>query len=216
MKFGLDKARTFWVLLIGLTLWKVFLAGNLDIIQDEGYYYYWSLFPQLSYFDHPPLTAWSMTLARQLFGDTIWSVRFWPLAAGFVFPIIGRALARVIFSHEISNRAGILLMLCPVFAGNGLLMTPDALFALFWANRASGNLQSPPGNQMEHLLVAAGRTVGRIGIFVKIQYGTVLFWAGDLVSDPAGQAIPYFRRWAAQRDHRPDRFQPGADLELPA
>ena len=133
LKFGLDKARTFWVLLIGLTLWKVFLAGTLDIIQDEGYYYYWSLFPQLSYFDHPPLTAWSMTLARQLFGDTIWSVRFWPLAAGFVFPIIGRALAREIFSDEISNRAGILLMLCPVFAGNGLLMTPDALFALFWS-----------------------------------------------------------------------------------
>ena len=133
MKFGLDKARTFWVLLIGLTLWKVFLAGNLDIIQDEGYYYYWSLFPQLSYFDHPPLTAWAMTLARQLFGDTIWSVRFWPLAAGFVFPIVGRALAREIFTDETANRAGNLLVLCPVFAGNGLFMTPDTLFALFWS-----------------------------------------------------------------------------------
>ncbi len=133
LKFGLDKARTFWVLLIGSTLWKVFLAGNLDIIQDEGYYYYWALFPQLSYFDHPPLTAWAMALVRQLFGDTIWSVRFWPLAAGFVFPIVGRALAREIFSDETANRAGNLLILCPVFAGNGLLMTPDTLFALFWS-----------------------------------------------------------------------------------
>jgi undecaprenyl-diphosphatase len=133
LKFGLGKARAFWILLVGLTLWKVYLAGTLDIIQDEGYYYYWALFPQLSYFDHPPLTAWSMALARQLFGDTIWSVRFWPLAAGFVFPVIGRALAREIFSDEVSNRAGILLMLCPVFAGNGLLMTPDTLFALFWS-----------------------------------------------------------------------------------
>ena len=133
MKFGLDKARTFWVLVIGITLWKVYLAWNLDIIQDEGYYYYWSLFPQLSYFDHPPLTAWSMTVARQLFGDTIWSVRFWPIATGFVFPIIGRALTREIFSDAIANRAGILLMMCPVFAGNGLVMTPDTLFALFWS-----------------------------------------------------------------------------------
>lgn len=135
MKFrlGIDLRTGFWVLLLAISLWKVALAWKLDICNDEGYYFYWSLFPQLSYFDHPPLTAWAMALSRRLFGDTIWSVRCWPLAVGVFFPLLGRALAWEMFDEEIGNRSGILLTLCPSFAGNGFLMTPDALFALFWS-----------------------------------------------------------------------------------
>ena len=33
-------------------------AQFLPVIQDEAYYFYWSLFPDFGYYDHPPLVSW--------------------------------------------------------------------------------------------------------------------------------------------------------------
>lgn len=73
-----------------------------------------------------------MALSHKWFGDTIWTVRCWPLIVGLLFAVAGRVLAREMFDAGVGNRAGIFLILCPAFAGNGLLMTPGTLFALFW------------------------------------------------------------------------------------
>ena len=66
MKFDLriNDRKTFWILLLVLSLWKVLLAWKLDVCYDEGYYFFWSLHPQLSYLDHPPLAAWAMALSH--------------------------------------------------------------------------------------------------------------------------------------------------------
>ena len=69
---------------------------------------------------------------------------------------------------------------------------------------------------MDRPLVAAGRPVGRFGIFGKIQYGAVFPGAGDLIFCHAGKAVQYLGRRIDQRNHRPDRLQPGHDLEFPA
>ena len=127
------RRLSFWVLLAAVTAWKIVAAIKLDVCYDESYYHYWSLYQQLSYMDHPPLTAWAMTVSGWIFGDSFWTVRFWPLAAGTGFVLIGRLLAGMMFGPATANRAGILLLLVPGFVGNSLLMTPDTLFALFWA-----------------------------------------------------------------------------------
>jgi len=178
MKFrlGIDLRTAFWVLLLAISLWKVVLAWKLDICFDEGYYYYWSLFPQLSYFDHPPLTAWAMALSRGLFGDTIWSVRFWSLAVGVLFPLLGRALAREMFDEQTGNRAGILLTLCPSFAGNGFLMTPDTLFALFWSVSLYSAWKAIKNSSRDVLWwTLAGLSAG-LGLLSK--YNMVLYFLG--------------------------------------
>lgn len=133
MSLSIDKSSTFWWLLAAMTVWRVTLAFQLDIIFDEGHYFYWALYPQLSYFDHPPMTAWAIASARLVFGDSVLAVRFWPLLAGTLVPIIGRDFARRAFSEPVANRAGVFLTLCPLFVGVGLLMTPDTPLLLFWA-----------------------------------------------------------------------------------
>ncbi len=123
----------FWACLAFTTLWKLVAAYRLEITFDEGYYFYWSLFPQLSYFDHPPLSAWAIWLAGQLFQDSVWTVRFWPILSGIIFACIGRMLCRELFSRAAADIAGCALLLAPVFLANGLLMTPDTIFAPAWA-----------------------------------------------------------------------------------
>lgn len=178
MKFDLriNDRKTFWILLLVLSLWKVLLAWKLDVCSDEGYYFYWSLFPQLSYFDHPPLTSWAMALSHKWFGDTIWTVRCWPLIVGVLFAVAGRALAREMFDAGVGNRAGIFLILCPVFAGNGLLMTPDTLFALFWCTAlyATWKALENPSRELRWWSIA-GVSAG-LGLLSK--YNMVLFFLG--------------------------------------
>ena len=123
----------FRVALVLVTAWKLFAALRFDLCYDEAYYFTWSLSPQACYLDQPPLTAWAMALARSLLGETVLSVRLWPLLGGVALALGGRAMARRMFDERTGDRAGLLLLLAPILVGNGLLMTPDTLLFPCWA-----------------------------------------------------------------------------------
>ena len=123
----------FWGSLILTSLHRLLISGMLNVSFDEGYYFYWSLFPQLSYFDHPPLTSWAMWLSGQFFDDSVWRIRFWPVASGFALAFIGRRLASEMFDLRAGNFSGTMLLLAPVFMSNEFVMTPDTLFVPLWA-----------------------------------------------------------------------------------
>ena len=168
--------RWFWITLAVTALWKAIVIVKLDLCFDEGYYFYWSLFPQLSYFDHPPLTAWLMTLSGALFHDSVWTVRLWPFLGGILLAFLGRSLARRLFDAETGDRAGVFLLLAPAFLGNGFLMTPDAPFALCWAAAvwcACRAVGSP--SRFSAWWPAAGLCAG-LGFLAK--YNMVLFFFG--------------------------------------
>ncbi|KOR27793.1 hypothetical protein TI03_06155 [Achromatium sp. WMS1] len=52
---------------------------------DEAYYWYWSQYPDLSYFDHPPLLAWLMWISTNL-GD---QREFFVRIGGFLLSWLG-------------------------------------------------------------------------------------------------------------------------------
>ena len=129
----LAQTRWFWSLLLIVTLWKTFAASSLGLIFDECYYWEWSLHPQAGYYDHPPITAWLIASGHALFGHTALAVRFWAILSGILLSLGGRSLARRMFGEATGNRAGIFLLLAPIFAGNALLMTPDTFLMPAWA-----------------------------------------------------------------------------------
>ena len=166
----------FVLVLVLTTAWRILVAAKLDVCYDEGYYHFWSLHPQLSYLDHPPLIAWAMYLSGLMFGDSVWTVRIWPILAGTVFVLVGRALACTMFGKAAANRAGVFLALVPAFAGNGVLMTPDALFAVCWAVgvfAAWKSLQAPTAFSSWWLLVGFSTGLGLLS-----KYNMVLFLLG--------------------------------------
>lgn len=129
----MDGDRAFLSVLSAVTLWKLIAGSLLGLIFDECYYWVWGLHPQACYFDHPPLTAWAIAAGRHLFGHSELSVRFWAVLSGVLLAVAGRLLGRDLFGPAAGNRAGILLALAPVFAGNAFLMTPDTLLVPAWA-----------------------------------------------------------------------------------
>jgi len=169
----MNTSAWFWGLLALVTLWKVYAGGKLGLIFDECYYWEWFVHPQACYFDHPPLTAWMIGAGHALLGQTPLGVRFWAIMSGILLALAGRILGAGMFGPAAGNRAGILLLLAPIFAGNALLMTPDTLlmpawaFAILFAWKGSREAASPGW------WIAAGVAAG-IGMLSK--YTMVLYY----------------------------------------
>lgn len=51
------------------------LVFGMEPQYDEAYYWIWGQYPDLSYFDHPPLNAWLLGLSSKLFGWTVFALR---------------------------------------------------------------------------------------------------------------------------------------------
>jgi 4-amino-4-deoxy-L-arabinose transferase-like glycosyltransferase len=169
-----DSARWFWGILILTTTWKVFMTNRLGLIFDECYYWEWSLHPQACYFDHPPLTAWLIMAGRTVFGHSELAVRAGSILGGIVLSLAGRDLGKSLFGRAAGNRAGILLTLAPILAGNAFLMTPDAALIPAWACAvlfAWKGLRSP--HAFSPWWLAAG---GAAGIGMLSKYTMVLFY----------------------------------------
>jgi 4-amino-4-deoxy-L-arabinose transferase-like glycosyltransferase len=114
--FGLAALFTAYV---GLAAW-------LPPADDELYYWCWSEELQLSYFDHPPMTAYLIRGSTELFGDSLLAVRLPAcLASVIVFGIVAH-LTR-------PRRIVWWFLLTPAFTFGAVLVTPDTPLLLFWA-----------------------------------------------------------------------------------
>ena len=55
---------------------KLFYLLLIPITPQEAYYWYYSQNPDLSYFDHPPMAAYSIWLGTSIFGNNVFGVKF--------------------------------------------------------------------------------------------------------------------------------------------
>jgi hypothetical protein len=86
---------------------------------------------------------------------------------------MGRLLAREMFGEPIGNRAGIFLLLAPIFAGNALLMTPDTFLIPMWASAVYFSWKGSRDHAGIAWWLATGAAAG-IGMLSK--YTMVLFY----------------------------------------
>ena len=79
---------TRWLLVAGLAslLLRFWTAATFPISGDEAFFYWWGVYPDWGYSDHPPMVGWLIALMRATFGDGIVSIRLpiivLPLALG--------------------------------------------------------------------------------------------------------------------------------------
>ncbi len=68
--------KSIWYFIAALTGWRLLLINFLPLIPQEAYYWYYIQYPDWSFFDHPPMTAYSIGLGTWLFGDHFFGVKF--------------------------------------------------------------------------------------------------------------------------------------------
>lgn len=114
-----------WVLL-ALAPAYLALAAVVPPADDELYYWCWTERLQLSYYDHPPMTAYLIRLSTAAFGDTLFAIRVPAVVATLVVLAVIGWLTR--------PRAILpLVVATPLFTVGAVLITPDTPLLLFWA-----------------------------------------------------------------------------------
>ncbi|MBB5348852.1 glycosyltransferase family 39 protein [Desulfoprunum benzoelyticum] len=116
-----------------LFLLRLIYAGQLELLEEEAYYWNYARHLDIGYLDHPPMIAVLIRLGTTLFGDSEFGVRAgalctWPVGAWFAYRYACRS-----FDRSIAFRTLFLYSLLPFFFWTGLVMTPDAPLAACWA-----------------------------------------------------------------------------------
>jgi len=142
---------------------------------DEAYYWDWTRFLSLGYFDHPPMVAWIIRLFQIPFGDGPQAIKV--ACAALNIGTVG-ALALLIRNFSKSNSALIILFAIffgsPVFGILSKFMTPDIPLFFFWAcSLLLGYMIIDSKEQKLRFWVLLGVTTG-LGMYSK--YTFVLFF----------------------------------------
>jgi 4-amino-4-deoxy-L-arabinose transferase-like glycosyltransferase len=119
-------------LLVGVaTLLHWLVAATTGLSDTEAYYAQWARTPALSYYDHPPLVAWSAWVTTRL-SSAPWAVRLGPVLYAAAFYALVYRLAARLFSPRAAFFAVAVLSAIPVFFFTGFLLNPEALLAPLW------------------------------------------------------------------------------------
>jgi 4-amino-4-deoxy-L-arabinose transferase-like glycosyltransferase len=121
------------LLVLVVTLPRIYFVARYDLIGDEVYYALWSLYPSLGYYDHPPGVAWTIWLGRGLFGEGEWQVRSLFLLSTFLTcAALYRIALLLLRDARIGAVAAIAYAATPAIAITFTMATPDAPSTLFW------------------------------------------------------------------------------------
>ncbi len=116
-----------------IALARLVAAAVTDLSPDEAYYFQWSQFPALGYFDHPPMIAWWTAASVALLGDTAFGIRFVSVMAIVATSLVAYAIAHVLFDNRRIAARATLWTSAIVLLGAATLATPDAPAILFWS-----------------------------------------------------------------------------------
>src|ERR1700719_2075715 len=84
------------VVLLAVTLYRLWYSTQLELVGDEAYYWLWSRRLDMAYLDKGSVIAWFIAAGTACFGQTLFGVRFFAVilstAAGIGFFFLARRL----------------------------------------------------------------------------------------------------------------------------
>ncbi|WP_310621140.1 ArnT family glycosyltransferase [Flexibacterium corallicola] len=115
-----------------LSLVRLATGASIDLVEDEAYYWLWSQYPALGYYDHPPMIAWWIWMGQALVGDTALGLRLMGILATAVGSAVIWRTAKILYDSEVAGWS-VLLFNSSLLVGVGaMLATPDAPLVFFW------------------------------------------------------------------------------------
>jgi len=119
--------------LAAATAFHLAYAGLLPLSPQEAYYWTWSRHLDLSYFDHPPLLAWTIRLATGALGDGERAVRAAAALHSAIFSAFLWLAARRLFGARAALVAILAAAAVPLFSLGQVIATPDGPLLSGWA-----------------------------------------------------------------------------------
>lgn len=192
------STKRIWLIIIGITILRAIILTQTSLVPDETYYWDWSRFLSLGYFDHPPMIAWLTYLTTAILGDNLVGIKAVPLIGG-----LGTSIILFLFGKRFLEReSGIILLILLgnftlVFAIGGLILTPDIPMIFFWTLAllfAYKALFEENNRAWPALGVAIG--LGLLSKYVFVLFGLALFLV-IMFGKNHGKLLRSWKPWTA-------------------
>lgn len=183
-----EPARAALLLAGASILLHVLYAGLVGLSPQEAYYWSWSRRLALSYFDHPPLAAWTIRAFTELLGTSERTIRLAAAAHASLFLLFLYLTARRLFGHRPALLALGFALLAPITSLGQVVITPDAPLLSGWAAAMYFTVRAIDDERGRWLLLAglaAGcAALGKYTAFILLPQ---IFLA--LLLDPRGRRL---------------------------
>lgn len=128
-----DPARAALALVLLSAGLHVLYAGWVGLTPQEAYYWQWSRHLDLSYFDHPPLAAWTIRAMTEVFGTSARSIRLAAALHSSLFALFLFLAGRRLFGGRTALLALAAMLATPLFGLGQTVITPDGPLLAGWA-----------------------------------------------------------------------------------
>jgi dolichol-phosphate mannosyltransferase len=119
-------------LIAGMAILRLWWAQRMELLPEEAYYWTYWKHPSLSYFDHPPMVAWTIGLGTFFFGHTEFGTRLGFNLLSLLSTALVYGLGGIWFGRRAGAWAAALFAVIPLYIGTGLLAFPDGPLIFFW------------------------------------------------------------------------------------
>lgn len=132
------ESRPYLILLAiitGLAMYRVLIieVNQLELDLEEAYYLYWSRDPAFGYFSKPPMIAWLLRTATELFGRSELAVKSVSLVLHAATSLLVFGIGKCLYGPRIGIYAAVAFYTLPVIGGLSLYSSTDAPLHFFWA-----------------------------------------------------------------------------------
>lgn len=148
-----------FLLVAASTLVHLWYAGLVELSPQEAYYWAWGQRLDWSYYDHPPLAAWTIRALGAALGDSERAIRAAAAFHSCLFSLFFFLAARRLVGPRGALLAVLVALLTPLFALGQVVITPDGPLLAMWAAALYFTVRALDDEQGPWLL-AAGLATG--------------------------------------------------------
>ncbi len=120
------------ILVVLTTAFRLRYINLIDLAPDEAYYWDLSRRLQLSYYDHPPLLMYLISLFTGALGNTEFVLRLPSVIIGSTITMLMYLLGKELFDGRVGFYSALTANMALIYSVGGILATVDTPFALFW------------------------------------------------------------------------------------
>lgn len=129
----MQEKKKFISLVAGITFFRLIYIVFMPIVPQEAYYWKYAKNLALSYFDHPPMAAYTIAFFTWLGGDSSFFIRLGSVFYSLGLMILLFEITRRMFNNEKIALWTVVVINCTVlFSIGSTVITPDVPLLFFW------------------------------------------------------------------------------------
>ncbi len=129
-----DNRKNLHIFIVMITIFRLIYINFVPLVPQEAYYWKYAKNLALSYFDHPPMTAYVIAFCTAIGGDHVFFIRLGSIIFSIGLMLFIFAITSRMFQNERWALLSVIAINCTVlFSIGSVIITPDVPFLFFWA-----------------------------------------------------------------------------------